>query len=240
MCLDLKFSTALWQQIRSGIIPVIPDIKARSPQEGSLLRGRDPVKYAQSLANAGAPAISVVTEPKHFGGSPALLQRIAQSVAVPVLRKDFINRREQLQESVELGASAVLLIAAMLAKGQLFELFTEAVALGLEPLVETHNEAEIYAANKLQLTLMGINNRNIVELELDNGSVSTTSKLANLARPEVLLVSESSIASPADAQLAIAAGAHAVLVGTAILRAEDPIAMYRQLSEPGGPSRGKG
>ncbi len=227
-----KYSTTLWNRYYSGKIPVIPDIKSRSPQEGDLLCGRDPVKLAQALAAAGAPVLSVVTEPKHFGGTPELLQRIAQATALPVLRKDFINSRAQLQESVELGASAVLLIASMLAKEQLFGLVEDAVRLGLEPLVETHNEAEVMAANELKLPIIGINNRNIVQLELDDGSVGTTERLAGLVRPGVLVVSESSIANAADVLRAKAAGAHAVLVGTAILRAKDAAAMYCNLSAP--------
>lgn len=227
-----KYSTPLWIQYRCGKMPVIPDIKSRSPQEGDLLRGRDPVEIAKALAAAGAPALSVVTEPIYFGGTPELLKRIVQAVSLPVLRKDFINSREQLQETVELGASAVLLIASMLEKEQLFKLFVEALALGLEPLVETHNRPEIAFANELKLTIMGINNRNIVELEMDDGSVSTTEGLAALVRPEVLVVSESSISSSADVLRAKAAGAHAVLVGTAILKAEDAVEMYRNLCEP--------
>ena len=136
-----------------------------------------------------------------------------------------------MQESVELGASAVLLIASMLEKEQLFELIEAALMLGLEPLVETHSEAEIITVSELQLTIVGINNRNIVELEMDNGNVSTTEKLAGLVRPEVLVISESSIACSADVLRAIAAGAHAVLVGTTILRAKIPIEMYRNLSD---------
>lgn len=227
----------MWKQYHSGITPVIPDIKSRSPQEGDLLQGRDPVEYAKALAAAGAPALSVVTEPKNFGGSPEMLQRIVRATALPVLRKDFINSRVQLQESVELGASAVLLIAAMLEKEQLFQLIEDAVLLGLEPLVETHNEAEIISTKELKLTILGINNRNIVELERDDGSVSNTERLASLVRPEVLVVSESSIASSVDVQRALAAGAHAVLVGTAILQAKDAVEMYRWLSTAGMNSR---
>ena len=227
-----KFSTAVWRQYHSGKIPVIPDIKSRSPQEGDLLRGRDPVKIAEALAAAGAPVLSVVTEPKYFGGSPELLRRIAMATPAPVLRKDFINSRAQLQESVEIGAGAVLLIASMLEREQLFQLVEEALRLGLEPLVETHGEEEIILVNGFKLAMTGINNRKIVDLEMDDGEVSTTERLAGLVRPEVLLISESSIASPADVLRAEAAGAHAVLVGTAILRAGDPVQMYRNLSLP--------
>lgn len=228
-----KFSTALWKQYHTGRVPVIPDIKARSPQEGDLLQGRDPVEFAKILAAAGAPVVSVVTEPKYFGGSPDMLQRIVQAIAVPVLRKDFINNRAQLQESGDLGASAVLLIASMLEQRQLFKLIEDAFVLGLEPLVETHSEAEIMALKELELTMVGINNRNIVHLEMDDGSVNTTEHLARLIGPGVLLISESSLSSVMDVQRAQGAGAHAVLVGTAILQAPDPAEKYRQLSNVG-------
>lgn len=226
-----KCTTALWNQHRSGKIPVIPDIKCKSPGEGDLLMGRDPVVIAKSLEAAGAPVISVVTESEHYGGSPELLHQIAQATSIPILRKDFITTRKQLLESVDIGASGVLLIASMLEREQLFKLIEEALALELEPLVETHNETEIMAVNEVKLTFLGINNRNIVDWETDDGNVNTTEKLAGLVRPGVLVLSESSIASPGDVLRAIAAGAHAVLVGTAVLRAQDPVEMYHKLSE---------
>lgn len=225
-----KCSAALWKQHVLGKIPVIPDIKCKSPGEGDLLLGRDPAAIAKSLAAAGAPAISVVTEGEHFGGSPELLRQIARAVSIPILRKDFITTREQLLESVEIGASAVLLISAILEKGQLPKLLEEALALGLEPLVETHNEVEIIAANGLPVTFLGINNRNIIEWEMDKGSVNTTEKLASLVRPGVFILSESSVTTTGDVQRARAAGAHGVLVGTAILRAPEPVEMYLKLS----------
>ncbi|MEN6373100.1 MAG: indole-3-glycerol-phosphate synthase [Armatimonadota bacterium] len=226
-----SYTTALRQKLRVEKTPVIPDIKSKSPGEGDLLSGRDPVAFAVELVAAGAPALSVVTEAEHFGGSPELFSRISHAVTVPVLRKDFITTVEQVQESVDMGAAAVLLIAAMMEKSVLFKLFEKALSLGLEPLVETHNEAEIRIANELKPTFLGINNRNILELEKDGGNVSRTENLAALAWPEALIVSESSISSPCDVRRAAAAGAHAVLVGTAILRADDPAAMYRKLSE---------
>lgn len=227
-----KCTTALWNQYHDRKIPVIPDIKCKSPGEGDLLFGRNPVVIAKSLAAAGAPVISVVTESNHYGGSPELLYQIAQATSIPILRKDFITTREQLLESVDIGASGVLLIASMLEEEQLFKLIEEALALGLEPLVETHDEAEIIAINELKLTFLGINNRNIVKWEMDDGNVNTTEKLAGLVRPDVLVLSESSIASTGDVLRATAAGAHAVLVGTAILKARDPVEMYHKLSEP--------
>ncbi|WP_418790891.1 indole-3-glycerol-phosphate synthase [Phosphitispora sp. TUW77] len=229
-----KCTAALWHRYRSGKIPVIPDIKCKSPGEGDLMLGRDPVAIARRLAAAGAPVISVVTEADHFGGSPELLRQIAQTVSVPILRKDFITTREHLLESANIGASGVLLIASMLEEDQLSKLVEEALVMGLEPLVETHNEAEIIAVNRLELTFLGINNRNIVEWEMDDGSVNTTEKLSGLARQDVFLVSESSLAAPGDVLRAVAAGAHGVLVGTAILRAPDPVEMYLELSQTMG------
>ncbi len=215
---------------------MIPDIKARSPQEGDLLQGRDPVKLAKALAAAGAQVLSVVTEKEHFGGSLQMLHEIVQAVSQPVLRKDFINSRQQLRETADTGARAVLLIASMLAKEQLYELIEYAHILGLEPLVETHNEEEIRSLNELDLSILGINNRNIVEMETDDGSVKTTEELAGLAKSGTLLISESAIASPQDVKRAAQAGAHAVLVGTAILQARVPAQMYQDLNI----MRGKG
>jgi len=230
---NTRCTTALWNQYHSGMIPVIPDIKCKSPGEGDLLLGRDPVEIAMDLAVAGAPVLSVVTETEHFGGSPELLRRIAKVVSIPILRKDFIASSEQLVESKDIGASGVLLIASILKKDKLFKLMKEACRLGLEPLIETHNEDEILAMHEWNMTFIGINNRNIIEWEMDNGNVNTTEKLAALVRPGVLVLSESSIASSEDVLRATAAGAHAVLVGTAILRACDPVGMYRMLSRAG-------
>ncbi|MEQ8176615.1 MAG: indole-3-glycerol-phosphate synthase [Syntrophomonadaceae bacterium] len=228
-----SFSSALRARYHTGKIPVIPDIKCRSPKEGDLMQGRDPVQLARALAAAGAPVLSVVSEPDYFGGSTELLQQIVQAVPLPVLRKDFIKTPSQLQETADLDARAVLLIASMLEKEQLFKLVDYALQLGLDPLVETHSADEIALFNELDLPITGINNRNIVELELDEGSVSRTESLIKLIKPGVLVVSESSISSPADVTRAANAGAHAVLVGTAILKAPNPVIMYHNLSEAG-------
>lgn len=222
-------TSALWQEYQLGRMPVIPDIKRKSPGEGDLTFGRNPVETAKQLEQAGATVISVVTEAEHYGGSLALLQEISQAVSIPVLRKDFIKTKEQLQESAEYGASGVLLISSILEKEQLCQLIEEAYELGLEPLVETHNEAEILAVRDLNLSFIGINNRNIIQWEMDDGNVNTTETLADLVPPGAFLLSESSISSADDVIRAAKAGAHGVLVGTAIHRAADPAALYKQL-----------
>ncbi|WP_084783113.1 indole-3-glycerol-phosphate synthase [Bacillus dakarensis] len=227
-----KCTTVLWKKYQSGITPVIPDIKCKSPGEGDLMRGRNPVELAKVLASAGAPVISVVTESEHYGGSLELLQQIADAVPVPVLRKDFIKNKQQLQESADYGASGVLLISSIMDKETLHQLIDEALLLGLEPLVETHNEDEILAIKEAQVTFLGINNRNILQWELDDGNVKRTEKLARFVPPDALVLSESSILSSADVTRATSAGAHAVLVGTAILQAEDPVKMLNELSVP--------
>lgn len=226
---SMKCTSALWQQHRSGRFPVIPDIKCKSPGGGDLLRGRDPVGLAGLLAAAGAPVISVVTEADHFGGSPDLLRQIAVATGKPILRKDFINKREQLEESAAIGAGGVLLIASMLEERLLLQLVEESYKLGLEPLVETHNEAEILAVKDFPVTFLGINNRNILQWELDDGNINTTESLVGLVKPGALLISESSISSREDVTRAKKAGAHGVLVGTAILKAQDPVLKYQEL-----------
>lgn len=192
--------------------------------------GRNPVDVAMSLAAAGAPVISVVTESEHFGGSLKLLEEIAAKTSLPILRKDFIKDREELVISAEMGASAVLLISSILEKGQLAELVGASLALGLEPLVETHNDEELESVKDMDLSFVGVNNRNILEWETDDGNVKTTESLADFLPEGAFILSESSISGPADVERAVHAGAHGVLVGTAILKAEDPVAMYHRLS----------
>ena len=226
---------ALWRRYEEGYLPVIPDIKLRSPGEGELMRGRDPVGYAKTLEAAGAPVISVVTEEAHYGGSVKLLEDILRAVTVPVLRKDFIRDVEQLKESARLGVSAVLLIASILEEEQLKDLLNEAIRLGLEPLVEIHNQAELTMAAQLPITFLGINNRNILLWETDSGNVEITEAIAQRAKLNPLakrpfLLSESSILSPEEALRAAKAGAHGVLIGTALLKAEDPVLRYREFS----------
>ena len=146
-----------------------------------------------------------------------------------MLRKDFITREDQLQETVELGAAAVLLIRAALDENMFRMLYEKALKLDLEPLVEVHAEEEMAFVRTLGAGLVGINNRNIMTLEQDDGGPDRTVRLASGAPADALLVSESGIVSPGDARLAVSAGANAVLVGTALWRAQDMGAMYTSL-----------
>ncbi|HWQ76225.1 MAG TPA: indole-3-glycerol-phosphate synthase [Syntrophomonas sp.] len=225
------FSQSLRQKRKAGFIPVIPDIKLRSPKEGELFKGRDPVAAARLMAQLGAPALSVVTEVRDFGGSLKLLEQVANAVNVPVLRKDFINTVDDLHRTKECGAAAVLLIAARLDGDNLAKLYNQARKLSLEPLVEAHTRAELALAVSLEADLIGINNRDIINLERDEGSVSHTQALAAWVPKDVLLISESGIKTPEQARTATLAGAGAVLVGTAIWQASDPGQFYLSMCQ---------
>ncbi len=227
------FLEALRRRASEGMIPVIPDFKLISPAEGPLFAGRDPVAAAAAMGAAGAPVLSVVTEKEHFGGSPALLRDIVRASGLPVLRKDFIQSVDDIEETASCGASAVLLICASMGEETLRSCFSAALALGLEPLVEAHTAAELRFAASLGCRLAGVNNRDILALEKDGGTVDTTAQLAALKPPGSFLISESGLRSPADVRRAVRSGADGVLVGTAIWRAEDPFAFYEALSRAG-------
>jgi len=208
---------------------VIPDIKCFSPKEGDLMRGRKPVDYALRLQSAGAPVISVVTEEKEFHGSLEMLKEIAAAVTVPILRKDFIHTREDLIATKEAGASAILLMCSCLEKDELKYLYKEALKIGLDPFVETHLEEDFELVNELGAKLVGINNRDILVLERDDGNVEKTISLAKLAPEDAFLITESSIVNPSQVRAAISAGADAALVGTAILNADYTEAFYKMM-----------
>ena len=131
-------SSVITSENALGFVAVIPDIKCVSPKEGDLLSGRDPVETAKYLVRRGAPALSVVTERNHFGGSIELLRAVVGDVDVPVLRKDFITSEAQLLETAGLGAAAVLLICATTDEKTLKRLYKKSMELGLEPEVEVH------------------------------------------------------------------------------------------------------
>jgi len=220
----VSLSESIRRRQAEGRLPVLSEIKVRSPKEGDLLRGRDPVDLAQTMARRPVAGISVVTEPDDFGGSVDLLRRVTAAVDVPVLRKDFVSDRAGLEETVAAGAAAILLIVSLADRELFAGLHDTAHELGLETLVEVHDAGELewVRAQELEPDILGINNRDIVRREVDDGDVSLTEGLARLAPDGWLVLSESAIAGPDDARRAREAGADAVLVGTSILQAPDP------------------
>ena len=220
----------------AGVFPVIGEVKARSPKEGDLLAGRDPVTYALLMASAPVAGISVVTESEHFGGSMDVLRAVVAAVDLPVLAKDFVTTPVQIDALADAGAAALLLIAAHLEPETLAVLIDHARTRGIETLVEAHAAAETTTVAGLPADLLGINNRDITVLEIDDTDVGLTAELAGRFQGGRPIISESSIASAVDVRRAAAAGADAVLVGTAALRAADPVAFLRGLAGVGWPA----
>lgn len=224
------FSEAVLAARERGRVALVADIKALSPRDGDLLRGRRPAHLARELEAAGACALSVVTEAEAYGGSIELLRQVAAATELAVLRKDFFTTPAQVEESARAGARAVLLVLASLGQELAAELHAAARSQGLEAVVEVHTRAELDRALALEPTCVGINNRSILELERDAGDVATTEALAPRVPPGIVVLSESSIAQPDHVRRALAAGAHGVLVGTALLAAPDPGAAVARLT----------
>lgn len=226
------------QRQQAGLLPVLSEIKVRSPKEGDLLRGRDPAALARQMSGCAIAGLSVVTEPVDFGGDLTLIRQVRPHVALPILCKDFHRTPADLAAAADAGADVVLLIVALLPDDHLLTLQATARQLGLETLVETHSAAEVARVARLGLTpdILGINNRDIQVREIDDGDVSLTEQLAALIPPGTLLLSESAIRDADDARRARDAGADAVLVGTAILTAADPAQAIRDLVAVGWPT----
>jgi indole-3-glycerol phosphate synthase len=225
----LPLSASIRKRQGEGWFPVISEIKVRSEKEGDLLRGRDPVALAREMARCPVAGISVVTEPAHFGGDMGLLRSVAAAIDLPTLHKDFIATERQIEESAAAGASAILLIAAMLEGEQMARLIEAAGRCGLESLVEAHTLAEVKRVARLPFDLMGINNRDITIFEVDDTDVSRTEELARICRGGRPLISESSIDSAENVRRAGRSGADAVLVGTAVLKAPSPADLLKEL-----------
>ena len=222
----MRFSEAI---IAHGF-SVAADIKPRSPEHGDLLRGRNPVDIALQLEALGCPCLTNVTEPVHFGGSLKILRDICRAVKIPVLRKDFIKTIDDLKATLETGAAGVLICCSSLPPEENEILYRKALDLGLEPLVETCTVKEISFAEYLQAKLVGINNRDIVEFELDGGTIDKTEELIRYVAKDSLIISESGILTLEDVQRAKNIGANAVLVGSALLLANDLGSMYQTMS----------
>ena len=226
LALGLPPARPFERSLRAAATPaVIAEIKRSSPSAGKIAEA-DPAARARAYEAAGAAAVSVLTEPLHFDGSLADLRAVHLAVGVPVLRKDFLVHPSQVIESRVEGADAVLLIAAALSGSELKALIAAAADLGLGALVETHSEADLEKALATDAPVIGVNARDLETLEVDAARA-----LALLGRvPEDrIAVLESGIASRADVERAGAAGASAVLVGEALMRAEDPAATLREL-----------
>jgi len=198
---------------------VVAELKRRSPSRGEIRPDFDPIGCAKAFADAGAAALSVLTDRHFFGGDLGLLAAVRGEVALPLLRKDFVLDPYQVDEARAHGADAVLLIARALAPEALGALRERAAALGLDALVEVHDEAELEVALAAGADLVGINNRDLATFETE---LATSERLARrLAGRGIVVVAESGIFTHADVRRLEAAGADAVLVGEALMREPD-------------------
>jgi indole-3-glycerol phosphate synthase len=213
------FEAALRLKLAAGRPAVIAEVKKASPSKGVLREHFVPADIAASYERHGAACLSVLTDERFFQGSAAFLQQARAACALPVLRKDFMVDSYQVAEAGAIGADCILLIAACLDDAQMADLEAEALALGLDVLVEVHDAAELTRALKLKTRLVGINNRDLRSFEV---TLDTTLGLLAEVPADRLLVTESGILAPADVQRMRAAGVHAFLVGEAFMRAPEP------------------
>jgi len=216
---------------RSGT-SLIAEAKHASPSRGVLREPYDPAALAAEYEAAGAAAVSVLTEADFFRGAPEHLEAVRRATTLPVLRKDFLVDPYQCWEAKARGASAALLIVAMLDDALLRDLHALLGEIGLDPLVEVHTEREAERALAIPAAILGVNNRDLATFETDRG---TTARLAALAPPGVPLVSESGIHSREHVLEVERAGASAVLVGESILACPRPGDKVRELI--GAPAR---
>ena len=212
--------------LRGRAPAVIAEVKQASPSKGVIRADCDPVAIARGYAAAGAAAISVLTEERHFRGRLEDLEPIRAAVDVPLLRKDFLFDPYQLIEARAWGADAVLLIVAMLDSRQLADLHAAATSLGLDVLVEAHSAAEVEHAAAAGATVIGVNNR---DLQTFVTTLATAERLRPLVPVGALAVAESGIETPADVARLRSAGYQAFLVGESFMRAADPGAALRAL-----------
>jgi indole-3-glycerol phosphate synthase len=207
---------------------VIAECKRRSPSRGILRRDYDPACHAAAYASAGAAAISVLTEPTFFDGSPEHLRAVRNAVTVPLLRKDFIVSDYQIAEAAVLGADAVLLIVSALADQQVRDLLRTAREYGLAALVEAHELDEVSRARDAGAEIIGVNSRNLRTLDVDR---SVLERAIEKMPADATAVAESGIKTPADMNVLGNAGYHAFLVGERLIIEEDPGEALRELRQ---------
>jgi indole-3-glycerol phosphate synthase len=212
--------------LRERTPALIAEIKRASPSAGSIADGADPISQAVAYADAGAAAISVLTEPRHFHGSLSDLEAARVSVQVPLLRKDFLVHPAQVIEARAHGADAVLLITAALTDDELTAMLAIAGDLGMGVLVEIHADDELERAIASGAEMIGVNARDLESLEVDAvGALELVRRIPG----DRVAVFESGVRTRADVDAAVDAGASAILVGEALMRAPDPRVTVREL-----------
>jgi len=210
----------------SGKLSLIAELKRKSPSRGMLRERFDPVSLAQTMEEAGAAALSVLTDEFYFGGQLDFLRDAKQFTGIPALRKDFIVDPYQVYEAAFYGADAVLLIVRVLTDELLTDCLQAVDRLGLDALVEVHSDVELKTALGAGASVIGINHRDLKTFQMDP---TLSERLVPLIPAGKVIVAESGLQSPADIQWMKRLGVHAVLIGEALMLAPDPAAKIREL-----------
>ncbi len=229
------FVASIQRKIAAGDAAVIAEAKKASPSKGLIREDFDPAAIAKSYEKGGAACISVLTDKDYFQGSEAYLQQARAASSLPVIRKDFIVDPYQVFEARAINADCILLIVAALEQPALRQLAALAGELGMDVLVEVHDENEMQRALALKLPLIGVNNRNLRTFDT---SLDTTLRLKDMAPDDCVIVTESGIHTPDDVRLMRDNGVHAFLVGEAFMRADDPGAELARLFDDQGAAGG--
>ena len=212
--------------MRAQEMAVIAEVKRSSPSKGALATIADPAALAEQYQEAGASAISVLTERRRFSGSLADLDAVRKRVSVPILRKDFMVDEYQFLEARAHSADIVLLIVAALSKSQLKDFYDLSCELGMASLIEVHTAQELESAMDISPKMIGVNSRNLKTLDVDTRAFE---ELIPQIPAEIIRVAESGISSRSDVEIAANAGASVILVGEALVKSGDPISAMQDL-----------
>lgn len=224
--LDAKTGFPFEVAMRNNDISFICEVKKASPSKGIITKDFPYKEIAREYQEAGASAISVLTEPKYFKGQKRYLEEIAREVDIPLLRKDFTVDEYQIYEAKVLGASAVLLICAILEETVLKKYLQIAEELGLSALVEAHTQEEVEMALRAGSRIIGVNNR---DLKTFNVNMETSIRLRKLVPEEIIYISESGISTPEDIRVLETCGVDGVLIGESFMRKDDKKAAMQHL-----------
>ena len=219
---DFAFEKALNQKP----IAFICEVKKASPSKGLIAKNFDYVTIAREYEKAGAACISVLTEPEFFLGSNDYLKEISQSVNIPIIRKDFVIDEYQIYEAKTIGASAILLICAILSEEKIKEYLTIADRLGMSAVVEAHDEEEVMMAKRCGAGIIGVNNRNLRDFTVD---ITNSIRYRNMVDEDVKFISESGIKTPDDIKRLVDHHVNAVLIGETLMKSEDKAGMIKEL-----------
>ncbi|MCI0667727.1 MAG: indole-3-glycerol phosphate synthase TrpC [Methylococcaceae bacterium] len=222
------FYRKIQERLDQGQAAIIAEIKKASPSKGVIRENFQPIQIARSYEQNGAACISVLTDQKFFQGSEVYLQLARSACSLPVLRKDFTIDPYQVIEARAIEADCILLIVAALEDALMKELADTAAGLGMDVLVEVHDFEEIERALKLDLPLLGINNRDLRTFET---RLDTTLDLSKYVPSDKILVTESGIHGPADVRWMREHAVHAFLIGEAFMQADEPGVKLREMLE---------